>query len=352
MSAETLPSPMLRSRRIVFFTLLCVAAITVVVVYAFHSTERPTAQGTGSTATAMASDQQISELRRRPHLLFRNTALGPSYGNLAVVGLDAPGGTRYATNLPCERVYVSSGSGLCLQASRDVFTTYQALSFDSAFKPLHSFNLAGTPSRTRVSRDGRFAAVTVFVTGDSYNTGGFSTRTTLIDLAGEKILGDLEEFAVSKDGQPFKKIDFNFWGITFSPTSEKFCATLASGGKLYLVEGSTLTRELRVVREGVECPSFSPDGTKLVFKSRTTESGRFVWRLHVLDLKTGTESVINENRSVDDQAEWLDNDHVLYSLPRNVAGSGTSDIWMVRADGTGTPRMFVPDASSPCVVRP
>ena len=136
------------------------------------------------------------------------------------------------------------------------------------------------------------------------------------------------------------------------PSEHSGSATLASGGELYLVEGSTSTRELRVLREGVECPSFSPDGRRLVFKSRTTEGGRFAWRLHVLDLKTGNESLVNESRSVDDQAEWLDNDHVLYALPRNVAGSGTTDIWLARADGAETPRMFVPDASSPCVVRP
>ena len=140
------------------------------------------------------------------------------------------------------------------------------------FKPLHTFNLTGTPSRTRVSHDGRFAAVTVFVTGDSYNSGGFSTRTTLIDLAAEKVIGDLEDFSVIKDDQPFKKVDFNFWGVTFAPDGKKFCATLASGGKIYLVEGNVSARKLHVVREGVECPSFSPDGRTSGFQ--ITNDGR------------------------------------------------------------------------------
>ena len=52
---------------------------------------------------------------------------------------------------------------------------------------------------------------------------------------------------------------------------------------------------------------------------------------------------INDPSTVDDQAEWLDNKHVLYD--------GGPDILVVRADGTGKPALFVPEASSPVVVR-
>jgi Tol biopolymer transport system component len=106
-----------------------------------------------------------------------------------------------------------------------------------------------------------------------------------------------------------------------------------------------------VLREAVECPSLSPDGARVVFKSRSTEGGRRMWRLHVLDLKTQAETIVNESRSVDDQAEWLDDEHVLYALPRAVAGTGTSDIWIADANGGGTPRLFVHDGTSPSVVR-
>jgi hypothetical protein len=51
---------------------------------------------------------------------------------------------------------------------------------------------------------------------------------------------------------------------------------------------------------------------------------------------------------VDDQAEWLDNERVLYALPR---GNGNeSDIWSSSING-GSPQVFIPNASSPAVVR-
>jgi hypothetical protein len=63
----------------------------------------------------------------------------------------------------------------------------------------------------------------------------------------------------------------------------------------------------------------------------------------VLDLATGRETPLAETRSVDDQVEWLDDNRILYGLIK--------DVWVVRADGRGKPRIYVRDALSPAVVR-
>ncbi|RYD72387.1 MAG: hypothetical protein EOP84_23245 [Verrucomicrobiaceae bacterium] len=338
--------------RVILFVCLCAFSGIGIVGYALHSPQRSLPEGVASTPIESVNPGRLLQVRQRPHLLFRSTALGPSYGFLSVAGLDAMDGARHVTAISCERVYGSASSGLCLQASRGVFTTYQAIVFDQSFNTQQILSLSGAPSRTRVSRNGRMGAITVFVKGDSYNSGGFSTRTSLIDLVSKQVIGDLEAFPVTKDGQPFRKVDFNFWGVTFAPGGDRFFATLGSGGVLYLVEGEISKRSLRVVREGVECPSLSPDGTRIAFKARATESGRFMWRVRVWDIRTGTETAINETRSVDDQVEWLDSEHVLYGLPRELDGSASADIWTARVDGKGTPRVFLADALSPCVIRP
>jgi hypothetical protein len=337
-------------RVVVLFVLLCAVVAAGIAGYTmFSRARRAPAAVTGPPP--IDDPGRLAQLRQQPHLLFRNTLLGASYGRVALVPLDAPEGARYATPLACDRVHVTREAGLCLQASRGVLTTYKALSFNRAFQTRHTFNLPGAPSRARTSPDGSAAASTVFVSGDSYAAASFSTRTTIYDFGSGRRAGDLEEFRVQRNGQPFKQADFNFWGVTFASNADRFYATLATGGVLYLVEGSVSRRDMRIVREGIECPSLSPDLTRLVFKSRATEHGRRVWHLRVLDLNTLSEVAVNEPRSVDDQAEWLDTDHVLYGLSRDLAGTGTSDIWVARADGTGTSRVFVRDATSPSVVR-
>ena len=73
------------------------------------------------------------------------------------------------------------------------------------------------------------------------------------------------------------------------------------------------------------------------------------WRFTVLDLASGVETALPETRSVDDQLDWLDDDHVLYGVPRGE--SGRTDVWMSPLSG-GAPTLLVPDADSPSVVRP
>lgn len=337
-----------RARLLAFAGLVIAAALTVVVYARYFRVVRTASPTAGR---AIDNSAELAAMRERSYLLFRNTALGPSYGRVVAVSLDAPSGSRYATPLSCDRVYATRQAGLCLSASRGVFTSYRAEAFDGEFRVTGTFPLAGVPSRTRVSPDGSTAVATVFVAGDSYAIDSFSTRTTLFDLRRRRRVADLEEFSVERNGQPFKSTDFNFWGVTFGADVDRFYAVLASSHRLYLVEGRVSTRSMRTVREGIECPSLSPDGQRIAFKSRLIADGRLVWQLHVLDLSSGSETVVNEHRSVDDQAEWLDGERLLYSLPRDTNGDGSSDVWVARADGVGAPVVLVADAFSPAVVR-
>jgi hypothetical protein len=129
--------------------------------------------------------------------------------------------------------------------------------------------------------------------------------------------------------------------VTFSRDSNRFYATMQTAGKTYLVKGDIARRQLRVLHENVECPSLSPDETRVAYKKRVGPSGD--WRLAVLDLQTMHETELAETRNVDDQAEWLDDDHVLYGLE--------AQVWSVPADGSGHPRRFLSDALSPAVQR-
>ena len=116
------------------------------------------------------------------------------------------------------------------------------------------------------------------------------------------------------------------------------------------MEGDVATRKVNVLRDGVECPSLSPDGTRIAFKQRTSAGGADLptWQLAVLDLKTLHDHPLAETRNVDDQAEWLDNSTVAYAID---TGIGAPSIYATPADGTGTPRLLVADADSPSASR-
>ena len=232
-------------------------------------------------------------------------------------------------------------------------TSYAAELFDAkTFDKIGSIPLRGSPSRCRVSKDGRLAASTVFVTGHSYTSLNFSTQTLILDAQTATILADVESFSVLRDGQPFRNQDFNFWGVTFTPKGDQFYCTLSSQGKHYLVKGDIPSQTATVLRENVECPSLSPNGTRIAYKKRLQSGDRIIWQLHVLHLASGRDTALDEERSVDDQLEWLDNERVLYALSANEAAtSASTNIWVAAADGSRAPELFLTNAYSPSVER-
>ena len=154
------------------------------------------------------------------------------------------------------------------------------------------------------------AAWTAFVYGDSYTSAGFSTRTGIYDSRTDTLVPTLETFAVRRDGKDFTPPDRNFWGVSFLKDDNTFYATLgsSSSGGTFLVRGDFAARTMTVLRENVECPSLSPDGTRLVFKKKISDDPSKPWRLYVLDLATlRGDRASPRPGSVDDQGDWLDN---------------------------------------------
>jgi len=326
-------------RNVVLFTALCCASVALAVGYGVHAAVRDGQenQAVGRPAADLAA------VRSKPRVLFQRS------GGLAVVPLDDPLAAQAPTAFGCDRVDFVQGLGVCLTSRKNIISPSQVIVFDRDFHVVHTLGVPGLPSRVRMSPDGRWAAVTTFVDGHSYAAEFFSTKTVIVDVERGEIVHDLERFTVFRSEQRFSAVDFNFWGVTFTEDSNRFYATLGTSDHRYLVEGNLAAATLKVLRDDVECPSLSPDGRQIAFKRRVRSGiGPVTWRLSVLDLQTMQDTALAETASVDDQAEWLDDDQVLYGIR---PGGGATDTWAVPADGSGSPRLFLPGASSAVVVK-
>ena len=162
--------------------------------------------------------------------------------------------------------------------------------------------------------------------------------------------GNLEDFTLIHDGEHIAPADRNYWGVTFAADDDTFYVTVQWSKHTWLARGSLSRRTVVTLVEDAECPSLSPDGQHIVYKQRANLPSRH-WRLARYDIATGRINPLAERRSVDDQVEWLDDNHVLYGLPRAGTEATVDDVWAVPADGTGTPRVLIPQAWSPAVVR-
>ncbi|WP_206787166.1 PD40 domain-containing protein [Amycolatopsis sp. MtRt-6] len=304
-------------------TALLVAAAVTYTVSARHGT----ADAEPAAAVTLAPGQ----------LLFRDTATG----RVGAVPLGLADRKPQLSGLKCDRFAVAKQTAVCLAVRPGTLPAItDVLVLDDHLAVRHTETLPGTPSRARVSPDGKRVYWTLFVTGDSYAQTGFSTRAGLYEVETGRLVKTIEELPVFVEGKRYFAHDVNYWGITFAPDGNRFYATLGSKGKTYLVEADYGRYRGRTLRENVECPSLSPDGKRVAFKKKVADG---VWRLSVLDLGTLKETEPAETRSVDDQALWQDDRTILYGLENAV--------WAVAADGSGAPRQVVAGAASPAVTQ-
>lgn len=334
-------------RAIRLFAVVCAVCVGGIILTANWSRIAGLIETSGDRASATsAAEAGLGSSR----LYFRYTGMDENYGRVAFLeGADS--NPVFRPGLSCQAVHASADKGICLSADRGVITAFQAHVFDTeSHEVIGQFSLSGTPSRTRVSPDGRYAASTVFVKGHAYSTIGFSTQTMLYDVDAMSVIADLETFKVTRRGAEFSNTDFNFWGVTFTPDSRQFYATLSTGDEHLLVQGDIAARTMAVIHEGVECPSLSPDGTRVAYKRRSTAPGGVRWSLHVLRLDDKTDIALADDRSIDDQLEWLNDEQVLYSVP-DESSPAVTNVWTARADGSGDSTLFLASAYSPAIAR-
>src|SRR5438874_705480 len=195
---EQVKAPSQRGR-IFGFVALCVVCVAVAVGYVAHTSGRGN-RNVDAAGSVAAGAPTAASVMARPHLLVRDMATGQA-GFAGVLPLSDPGGSRAVTDLPCARLSMAGGNGICLSDHGDILNPYKAVFFGPDFKVRAEKPLAGVPSRARASADGKYGTSTVFVTGDSYAPGSFSTRTTIWAMDNGAEFATLEDFSVWKDGQ-------------------------------------------------------------------------------------------------------------------------------------------------------
>ncbi|MFF4170426.1 hypothetical protein [Streptomyces sp. NPDC001744] len=292
----------------------------------------------GRTGATGAADPGFVLTGGAGALYARDTASG----RVARVAPSAAGG-RVVGGPSCDRFHAAGPTALCLQRRPGVPARSYVIVLDRQLREIRRIALPGIPSRARVSASGNMLSWTMFATGDSYARSSFSTRTSILDLRTGYLVKNMELIPLTLGGRRHHAPDVNYWGVSFAADDNRFYATVSTNGRTHLVEGDMKSWSAKALRENVECPSLSPDGTRIAFKKRVSDGPDDPWRLYVYDLRTGREHAVAERRGIDDQALWTD--------PRTLAYGYGGAVWSVPADGTGAPRQLIGGASSPAAPR-
>lgn len=246
----------------------------------------------------------------------------------------------------CNRVHANKNHGICLQQKQGLTMTTDVLVFEIEGNTRLIGSTDGIPNRARMSPDGKYAAYTSFVTGDSYNDAGFSTRSYIVDIEKNVIGDNLERYTLIHNNKHIDPIDKNYWGITFFNDSNSFLVTVMYSGVPYLAKGTLDEKKIEIITDRIECPSLSPDNKKIVFKERISKTE---WRIIVMVLSNLTRISTSELENVDDQVEWYDNDNLVYSK----INYETQKINLMKAsaNGDGKPELLIEHGMSPSMIQ-
>jgi hypothetical protein len=281
-----------------------------------------------------------------PFVIFRALTPRDAYGHVAVMGL-SPDAQPRISRLQCSRVHYAGGRGLCARQetnSEDLVNV--AYLFDRTLERGPRLELDGIPTRLRVAPNGRLGAITTYAEEESAGGERLSTRTRIVDMRTGRQIADLRDFRIENLNLPPIRGAVDFASVAFERDSDRFFATLSTDTERYLVAGAISERRVSTIRTGVASEALSPDGRRLAVKRLVPERG--FWQLAVIDLATWQEHDLSQGpRSVDDQVEWLDDEHVVY---HDVDGESTA-LWMLPIDGVSAPRVLVKDAYSGAVQR-
>ncbi|MET0238126.1 MAG: hypothetical protein ABW224_26030 [Kibdelosporangium sp.] len=258
-----------------------------------------------------------------------------------------PAGPRTVSALRCQRFYRSGNTSVCLRLAGPGPTYEAAVLNGTDNAVVKTIALPGVPSRARVSASGNIVTWTSFVTGDSYTVpGGFSTRTGFFDLRTGEVTESIEHFQATINNRVTTSADINYWGLTVGADDNTFYATFASAAATWLVRGDLKAKTLKSVRPNAECPSLSPDGTRVAYKKRATPLDP--WDLVVLDLRTNQEKRLPGTAGIDDQAAWVDNATLAFGTAKD---ENKTAVYFVPADGSAPARPEIQDAASPVSVK-
>jgi len=112
-------------------------------------------------------------------------------------------------------------------------------------------------------------------------------------------------------------------------------------GELYLLEKDSSITRLTFNDRHENNPALSPDSTKVAFHAGDPLD-MLSWEIVVLDLVTGEESQITDNRVLDGHPDWSpDGSRLVYGSFSDADGNpaGAADIVVISLDGTGFTRL-------------